>query len=387
MTRRGLILVLALGLAGGFGWWFHNNFEYVSREVWLGLRGEARTNHLLAAEYFLRRMGVEARSLEGPQELDRPPPADAALLIDTERATLGERRSRALLDWVEGGGHLILRPRRPIAEARPGPDPLLDPLGIKGRAGPRESGPGVPSAEPGGQCPAPAAYLLLPDGEDPLEIKFRPDRTLASGSPDPAWQYRDEGGYRALQYPWGRGRITVFSDMGFFNNHNIGEFDHAHLLYWLAHQQPGPFWLMYSDDLPPLWLWLWRRAPAAVISAGLLLLAWLLLAPRRFGPLLPPRPARRRRIMEHIEAGGHFLWRHGQAGLLLGGLRDALHARLHQAHPDLAGLPADRLARRLAELTGIGAARIRRALTEAAASNRDAFTRQVRILEDIRKKL
>lgn len=392
MTRRNILIALLACLVGGFcGWWLYNNLEYTTTRIWRGYMGEAQTNHLLAAEHFLNQLGVDAHSIEGPQDLDKLSANNGTLLITTGRTTLGDQRNQALLAWVEGGGHLILQPKRPIPGAASEPDPLLDPFNVNGHHisqdfdfDPEELA--IPESA-SSQCGNPATYMDLPDSEDPLEIDYYQWQILETENLDSTWSYEDEDGLRVLQYAHGKGHVTILSDMAFFNNSSIEAYDHAYFLYWLAQARPGPFWIMHTDDLPPLWLWVWQRAPAIVVAAGLLLLFWLLLAPRRFGPLLPPLPSRRRRIMEHIEAGGHYLWGHGQADILLKGLREALHMRLHQIRPDLAGLPADQLSRRLADITGISAQKIQHALVDAAATKRDNFTHQTQILENIRKQL
>jgi len=53
----------------------------------------------------------------------------------------------------------------------------------------------------------------------------------------------------------------------------------------------------------------------------------------------------------------------------------------------LARLPADQLSRHLSDITGIPAHQIQQALTDKIAPNRDTFTHQVQILENIRKQL
>jgi len=390
MTRRNLLIgVLVALICGVCGWWFYNNFAYVDKELRRGYRGEARANQLLAAEFFLRQMGVEAQSIEGPQQLDQLSDAQAALIITTERTTLSESRSQRLLEWVEQGGHLILHPRRYIPGVAAALDPLLSPFGVQGGYVPydeEEKDQDEPKSE-AGECPAPTRFVPMPGSEDLLAIDFSERLILETERTDQLWEYADDQGYRGLGFAYGQGRVTILSDLSFFYNYEIGKYDHAQFLYWLVQGQPGAVWIMHSDDLPPLWLWIWRRAPAIVVTAGLLLLFWLLLAPRRFGPLLPPMQARRRRIMEHVEVSGHYLWKHGHGGVLLNGLREALLIRLHQVRPDLAGLSADQLATRLADITGIGANMIKQALIETSITNRDIFTRQIQILETIRKQL
>ena len=76
----------------------------------------------------------------------------------------------------------------------------------------------------------------------------------------------------------------------------------------------------------PLWLWLWIHAGPLVIVLTLLLIAWLFGAVRRFGPMQPVPPPARRRVLEHIEAAGHFLWKQNQRHRLVEGVRHLRNA-------------------------------------------------------------
>jgi hypothetical protein len=57
-----VLLALGVVLAGGTWWWFERNFERQTRQVEQGQSAEARRNPFLAAERFLNRLGIDARS-------------------------------------------------------------------------------------------------------------------------------------------------------------------------------------------------------------------------------------------------------------------------------------------------------------------------------------
>ncbi len=372
--------LLALGLAAsavGLVYWLATHLERRIERVERGFVGEARRNPYLAGEDFLRRMGVAASTLEDPRSLDRLPAPDGTLLIPSDRAVLGEARSRALLDWVRRGGHLIVRVRRPTEGEAPAPDPLLDPLGIRGRDLGWEN---VDAGE--------TTIVDREESTDLLEIAFHPTYVLDAGGVEPLWEISDPEGIRLIQIALGAGRLTVLSDTSMWENDHIGDYSHARLLFVLAGERPhSPFLILARDDLPPLWRWLWGHAPAVVIAAALLLLAWLAQAPGRFGPLRPDPQPRRRALLEHIEACGHFLWRQGAVGVLEEATRQALLQRLRRYHPQLAQLPPIEQARRLAERSGLGPRLIRRALEGEALEGRDQFTRRIQVLETLRKAL
>src|SRR5690242_11973147 len=110
--RHGLIALLVLAvagaLAGGYAWWQHN---FVRAEEWVDLprTGEARRNPLYVLKLALIGDGVKARARPRLQ-LDSiaPGPRDTVLLYNDPR-TISDKEEAALLDWVERGGHLLLR--------------------------------------------------------------------------------------------------------------------------------------------------------------------------------------------------------------------------------------------------------------------------------------
>jgi len=124
--------VLSVALIGMLVAWFLTSFERVPFDVDSGYSGEAARNPLYAAELFLGRCEVEARSLRSLHEADELPPADGALIIPFSRLTLGPTRSTELLAWVERGGHLVISASDSLLRAESAmSDPLLEALGIE----------------------------------------------------------------------------------------------------------------------------------------------------------------------------------------------------------------------------------------------------------------
>src|SRR5262245_23310495 len=125
MSRQALwTIVAALAIVGGAVWFF-NNFERVPDRERVGYQGEARRNSFLAAERLLDRMGVRVHHLKTPIEL-RELPTDGTLILPARRNALAPAERERLLEWVAGGGHLIVE-----TEPQRLPDPILDALGVK----------------------------------------------------------------------------------------------------------------------------------------------------------------------------------------------------------------------------------------------------------------
>ena len=191
-----------------------------------------------------------------------------------------------------------------------------------------------------------------------------------------------------LRYQLGAGVLTVLSDANFMHNGRIGRYDNAALLWYLTHyQRQGDIWLIYSGDMPPLWKWLGTHAWTVLISAGVLLAAWLWSSSRRLGPIRIAPPLARRRLLDHIEASGQFLWQKGQRVKLLNAVRAALIRRLEARHPALAALPPPLKATRLAAMIKTTPAAAEKALFDPFAPDEYEFTDAVNLLETIRKTL
>lgn len=374
-ARPWLVVVLLMTLSGWGGYWFYRNFELVSDKVHVGYQGEARYNSLLAAERFLNTKTSPAKSMSSLVGL---PLSNGTLVIPTERYEIGPQQANALLGWVRAGGHLIVIPADASAtENRPAQDWLLSGLGVRSvinSAKARE--PFVPT------------NVDIPAASDFMQVSFKPCTTLAyRGKENHSASAADMGGHM-LRYHLGRGFLTVLSDADFMLNSSIGRYDNAAFLWYLTHDQhPGEIWLIYGGDMPPLWKWLGTNAWPVLVSAALLLVAWLWSSSRRLGPVRAAAPLARRRLLDHIEASGRFLWQQGQLAKLLNGTRAALLRMLESRHPALASLPREALTMQLAELSNTTPGAIQKALFEQHAPNETEFTDAIILLETIRKTL
>jgi len=393
--QRIILLLFSIGLIF-ISYWFYNNFKIVSESVEIGYEGEARDNPLLAAERLLERMGTPVKSVEFLPDVENELDTQDTLILYgsfLNEEALSEEQIQQLIYWIEEGGHLILASEK-----------LFTVLDIKQYQN------GLNEAE---IAQAPPTDIFF--AEDSLKVAFNPDYYLEYSDYEPALEMGDEYGTHLLIYYYGTGLITLLSDLAFIENDKIGEYDHAQFFWELVHleRQAAHVWLLHSQmeemlpensqmeemlpensqmeemqpDVPSLWLLLWKNMWAVIISATILLLFWLWSASRRFGSLLPEPPRARRRLFEHIEASGHFLWRHNQAQVLLHSARQALLKRLESVHPDWVGLSQLELSQHLAQLCELPADEIEIALHGSKANTAVAFTRSLQIITQIRKKL
>ncbi len=327
---------VALLAFGGGGWWFLTNYELVEETFQTPPGKEARMNPYLAAERFLVQNNVATKSLGGSKLLDElPPPSDTLFLSNhTNDGLLTEERQAALHNWMSEGGHLItIIQSLWDEELNNSGDPFLDSFGI--RQYERDY-----SNEALNQIP-PIETRFAGKGET-LTLDFIPDfymldynQTAYSGI---KIGIENDEGYHLLQFGVGSGMLTVLTDDFFLRNSKIDEFDHALFFHNLvqnrtATEAPSKLWIIHDLEFPSLLTLIWRNASYAVIITSLLFIFTLWAAYNRFGPTLVDNHRSRRSLLEHLDASGHFHWRHDQANTLLTTLREQLHQHLETRHP------------------------------------------------------
>ena len=360
------LLCVALLLA----WWQHT-YKRVERSVPLPPAGEAAYNPLYALKRALQADGIEVRSR---QRLDlaahAPGPRDTLLLLADPRLLVG-RDVDALLAWVERGGHLIATVPREgwTSEARD--RDLMPRIGLAPMSGARG-------------CEA----LLVP-GESPHEEFCRSERFTLRGV-DPLLAWGDFGsGFVFARQRRGEGLVDMLSSLDFLENGSLDDAPHLALARQLLDPNygEGTIHLVYAADVPPLWRLLLERAWMAWTPLLLALALWLWRRLQRVGPVLPPPPEARRSLLEHVQASGEHLRRHGLSSMLHAAVRDAFLARLRRRDPLAAALEGVARAEAIAARTGLPAPEIEHALRPPRPRDGNDFRLRVARLIDMRKRL
>jgi hypothetical protein len=345
----------------------------VKEEVETGLQGEAATFPLLAAERFLKRMGISVARIDNPEQMDSlPGPADA-LLISSDRQTVGIEKTRHLLDWVKGGGRLVVTiPYLDDEELSQPRDPLLETLNLH-----------VVETD----CASETGFsdIDLPWANDILRIEFGYCLALA-GAKETDEVSGDQEGTQIIRRHLGAGTVTIVSDLDFISWLAIGDYDHA-LALWHLIDGRGKVWLVTSNDMPSLMQWLIENALFMLISALLLMIAWLWRIAHRFGPTLPNPEPLRRRIMEHIEASGAYLWKTGYRAPLVDAVRNDVLNAAAVRHPGWSAMNRTDREAHIAEITGLTAEASRRLLDGYQPASRQEFTTLIRHLKTIKENL
>lgn len=385
-------LIIALLLIGGAITLFITMFEKKTVSRSFGYSPEARLNDLLAARRFLKRMGIAAENMQTPSPASELPPLTDTIVLATKRLTLDQRSQSMLLSWAREGGHLVLTARSETVadglfdlferfnEIETDGDPMLESLGIttvRHRAVDDNSQQNETFA------------VAFPASDDFLWADFESSLRLQVTTAQFQSLSGDDNGDFVITTTTGAGRISIISDRRVLHNRRIGKHDHARFLFELINMgsSTSKVWLIADDDMPGLYKWLWQHAHEAVITTTLLLLMMILAVSRRFGPIIDIEPASRRRLLEHIQASGWFLWRHRHYDRLLAGIQNNLRHELSIRHPGINELGSEAAANSLAAFTDLSAAQIRQVLGSTSIRNKEQFTSTVRLYQRLRKQL
>lgn len=386
MSRAWLWAVFGLSALAILGTvWVVEHYERVPTTRWEGPGKAALRDPYLALERYLERMGRPLQRVGNALSLDALPPGGALLLDRARRIHLNPRRADQVLDWVARGGYLIVAAEAPSVD-----DPILKRLGVVWRRPPE---PDEPAAEgEAGQCPAPPApeastpdtlVVRWPGGERPLALDigdWAGEPGLWPGESAPLWTAEPvpgKSGAVLLHYAHGQGQITVLSDLSFFNNWRIGDYDHAELLWTLLRQYApaGPVRLAARLKVPTLWEWLADSAWMALVSGGLWITAWLWAIVPRFGGVVPVAEPERRGLGGHLAAVGRAVWREGGLGHWVEVLRQEVKELTLRRHPHLAALPEAGRIEALARIGGVPPERVAEFLNPTAAEAPEDYTR------------
>ncbi len=380
-------------------WWMLENYEYVLGIRKTSYKGEAADNNLLALERFLSLHKIALKKSAQLEQILSKLQAQDVLLFNAEIENLNAQQLQRIQAWVKRGGQLWLRApeadentRKKWAEEIP----FLQQFGVY-----RESFPYEQKYDP--EASPPKTKQVLPDAppvpsivwnKEKLRVHFRETERLKFQTASFSSQQigTDAQGMRVAQFKLEQGTVLFFSEWQWLENAMLGRYDHAYFFWKLLPQNLPSVWVTDFEleknashppkiftDFPLLWL-------SGLIS--LIFLVWHL--GHRFGSILLPPDLARRRLLEHVEASGRFLWQHGQGAGLIQEVREQLLQRIYQKYPDWQTLAPDAVAEALAKLSSLSAQEVHRALffTARESSQQAAqFTETVRILAILRKAL
>ena len=378
-------VALVIGLLVAAFLYTHERVD-VQRPLPMG--AEARANPLHALTLALRDAG-QSVVLKGHLDLERaPPPARGSIVLLYPEAQIDTPDlAWALGDWVDAGGRLALP--MPRGDAAPALTELLrDGFGVEALRG-------VAAVD---DCPT----LAVGDGLTPQYVCGVP--FTVRGTIDEALVWPNAKAARFARLPHGDGEVLLFADLGLLENWHflpLGSGGDAaadakakverDARAALSARLAGP--LLDGDEVwivafqgGSLTALIFSRGWPLLLGLGLALLAWLLLASARFGPLVPTPPAHRRALLEHLDAAGQFAFRSDHGLALHAALRDAVLDRLAKRHA-LARLDHSTLAAALADRSRLPRESIASALELPPRAAPEAFRDAIATLSAVLQKL
>jgi len=373
-----LITLIVLALLAVAGYFSRNLFEQKTHTVPAKLKGEAARNSLLAAKRFLNKMGIKATEVEDYKQLFTLPAEQDVILISSDRRTLNQQQSQQLLAWVKRGGTLIISlihkgDSEQTIDTLQNHDQLIKILELNLLS----HGEDIEDEE--------KLINITTKNDKDVSIELNQDYIIIGGKEQDN-TIENKWGAVILQRDYGKGHITVMTELQLLLYKNIGEQDHARFLWHMVNGK-GNVWLVSQNDMPPLWLWLWQRAPFVIVSLLLMMCFWFWKSSPRFGPLLPVPKADRRQILEHITASGFFLWKHKKQQKLIDAVREELQQFASKRHPPWISMSQQQQFDYLNECSGIEVPLIKSLLTDEHHHEQHQFTKTIRLLKQIRKKL
>ena len=295
--------------------------KYEKREREVGYQGEAKINHLLAAERLANELGLKASSYAGAPSL---PPAPGTTLVLPAESLQSVGQLSEMEDWILEGGNLIAYL---TLQSREG-------LGVSGQEEEEESfaafldyfsleAQPVEKTKKGKENARIRSLGFVDDDEYEADFES-PYLIYDYDSPDEAPKVMQT-------YEYGEGTLTVLATAELFTNESIGKGEHATLLWdLLTEGREEQVWIIYSTRLSFFKL-LWQQAPHAVVLllVTLILLVWW--ASRGFGPKFVRGANPLAKLDEHLEASGAFFVKHGADALVISQLQGRLFRSLARA--------------------------------------------------------
>ncbi|WP_313436812.1 DUF4350 domain-containing protein [Stenotrophomonas sp.] len=372
---------------------FLRTHERVTETIVLPPQGEASYNALYVLGQALRTDGIEVQTRQRLDLPKMPLAAGDTLVLLKDTTDLSPSTVQQLLDWVDGGGHLLVRTRPPGEDkATTTQGPLLDRIGVDSLF--HES-----------KC---QRFHVV---DDPNHVEFCRGRRFSLGFQADANAERRWGGDEGLVFArlrHGKGRIDVLADMDFMRNEGSGTLIRRRVvasdlpqrdgLHDLSHRDlsryllapnygRGTVWLVYGSRPPSLLATVFYQGWPVWIPFLLALAGVLWARAQRFGSLLPSPVVERRSLLEHVRASGELLLRFGDGARLYHAVQALFLHRLRLRAPVAAALEGAARDQAIAAVLQWPASRVATALTPPSPHDSSALRERIRLLLQMRSLL
>ena len=388
------------------------NIEWLEEEVDLGYGEEATRNPYLAVELFLKQYNINSSVEKSLNLLKSLPSTDDTIIITTSRHSITQKRHDELMDWVNRGGYLIITSVDFFDEAKGNSgDLMLDHFDARlykvvdansdeqalddeeieaftNEDAPETIGELIREAmDTSIKCYGEDDLMQISfsDREEALQANASSTRYLYDGSERASAAVSNDYGNQLLQYEHGQGLVTIMTDLGIWQNANIGCYDHAYVFWRLLGD--GKAWILYREQTPSLFKLMLNTIPYALLALVLLIGFWLWHRSLRFGPLININETTRRELLEHIDAAAGFSWRQHKARRLHAALADDIDQHMQSRHWGYRQLSRVEQCQLIAQLADLDHERVDWALNQDAVKNETEFLQKTQLLQTIRKQL
>lgn len=387
-SRAILALALLLSVAGAGVAWFLHAYQRVEKQIDLPPRGEAGYNPLYALKKALQADGIKVDSRQRLDLAAHELGAHDTLLILDDPRSMTPVEARRLLEWVGGGGHLLLRTPPVQGWDQDASAPVFDALAV------------TPSED------AMECEPLQVEGHD-RHVEFCNGRRFGFDGVEPELSWGDlRAGYVYARLAHGQGHVDVLADFDFMTNTGstagaalpggsdrtaggLREGPHRALARQVLapNYGQGTMHLVYAAQMPSLLRTILLRGWPVWAPLLLALLAWLWLRMQRFGPSRPAPAGERRSLLEHVRASGEHLFRYNKRAMLYAAVRKSFLERLRRRDPVAAALSGEPQVSAIAERLQLPADPIRKALQAPSSHDKPAFRDRISTLIQLRNRL
>ncbi|MDD7985623.1 hypothetical protein PQO01_11750 [Lentisphaera marina] len=345
-------------------YWFISNTEEVESREYVGFQGEAKIKPYLALQRLSERLMNHTDSevnLSSWGQFSR----DEIVFVPLEYIPTDISLFSDLEEWLNQGGVLITGSTRSRNDFEVDFSPMHERLfGLKSIEG-----------ENGKQF----NHKL---GDHTVQMLNAFSCELSGYSEE----YRsDDGKLLYAVKSMGKGKIYFFNSLRAFDNRNLRDQDNAVFFFSLFDREKNMV-LATRPEYMGVWSWIKTRARITLILLISVIVAWLLMVSKRFGPLALDKSVNSRKIMEHIKVSGEYQWRAKQGHLLVEELRLNIQELLKMRHPQTNRFSSSEQTQYLGNLCALESQDVFLSMTETYKTP-EQFYKIVMILKKIKDSL
>lgn len=375
-----LWVIFLSAIVAGLIYWLGDYIEFYEQNTEVGYKGLASKNHLLAAEYFLKAMGQDAKRIDIYSHNIDLLNANDTLVMTGYRDSMGNEKSMELIKWIDTGGHLIVTARSYLEDDNLAHDYLLDDFGISGNH--------VFLDEH--QFDDIPINVSINDNAEFLLVGFKKYYTLQISDTkklDILWSVEDDSGMHAVSISHGEGKLIVLSDMSMFHNSEIAKYDNAAFIWGLINDKKYTGNVYYSlfETRETIFKWIYSNAPLFLLTLLFAMVIFIWTVAPRFGPIINIESPHRRSFKQHVLAIGIYYWRKKDYPVLVEFSQKSILRILYSRYPDPGMQNRQQLVSTLQNIITDKNIDIYNTLYEQDTPTQESFLNKIKSLEIIRK--